>query len=119
MRPFQELIVWQKAHAVTLAIYRESAKFPREEQYGLISQVRRSSSSVPTNIAEGSARESSREFHQFLSVALGSAAEVEYQILLARDLGYLSELVHVRLDADVAEVKRMLVSLKKSLRANS
>ena len=119
MRPFQELIVWQKAHAVTLAIYKETAKFPKEEQYSLTSQIRRSSNSVPTNIAEGSARESGREFHQFLSVALGSAAELEYQLLLARDLGYLSESTYMKLDGDVAELKRMLVALKKSLRASS
>ena len=76
MRPFQELIVWQKAHAVTLAIYGLSMQFPKDEQYGLTSQIRRSSASVPTNIAEGSARETAKEFHQFLAVALGSAAEV-------------------------------------------
>ena len=119
MRPFRDLIVWQKAHTVALAIYRETASFPRDEMYGLTSQMRRSASSVPTNIAEGSARDGHREFHQFLAIALGSAAELEYQILLSKDLGYLTVAKFDELDKNIAEVKRMLVALKRSLTANS
>lgn len=91
MRNFYELTVWQKSHQLTLDIYRLCLSFPKEEMYGLTSQMRRSSASVPTNICEGCGRESNREMKRFLIIASGSCSELEYQILLAKDLQYLSE----------------------------
>lgn len=115
MRPFEELRVWQAAHALTLAIYQATANFPGPEMYGLTSQLRRAAASIGSNIAEGSAR-GDTEFHQFLRISLGSAAEVEYQLLLARDLGYLDAPTHRALSNDIGSLKRMLVTFMKSIR---
>ncbi len=114
MKPFREYRVGALAHEVVLAVYRETANFPREELFGLTSQMRRSAASVPANIAEGSAR-GDREFHQFLRIALGSAAELEYHLLLAHDLGYLTDERHEYLDSEVGKVKRMLVTFMRRL----
>src|SRR5208337_5141929 len=89
MRDFRQLKVWEKAHALTLGIYRTTATFPREEIYGISSQMRRCSSSVAANIAEGCGRPGNAEFARFLGMAMGSASELEYFVLLARDLKYL------------------------------
>ncbi|MGE5594518.1 MAG: four helix bundle protein [Hyphomicrobiales bacterium] len=113
MRPFQELVVWQKSHQLTLSIYEMTKSFPRAEMYGLTSQLRRAAASIPMNIAEGSARGTGKEFAQSLSIALGSAAEVEYQLLLARDLEYLDAASHPQLESQLAEVKKMLVTLRR------
>lgn len=115
MRPFQDLIVWQKSHSLVLELYAATANFPRDEQYALTSQLRRAAASVPTNIAEGSAAPGGREFGRYLSIALGSATELEYHLVLARDLGYLPHEHHAGLDARLAEVKRMIVSLRRSV----
>jgi four helix bundle protein len=111
MKDFRELKVWEKAHQLTLAVYQATATFPKEELYGLTSQMRRSASSIPTNIAEGCGRGSDDDFRRFLQMAMGSASELEYQLLLARDLGYLTAADSERLSAAVVEVKRMLASL--------
>ncbi len=113
MRPFQDLIVWQKAHDLTLRIYGITASFPSHEIYGLTSQMRRSSASVPTNIAEGSVFDDGLQFQRFLGIALGSATELEYQLILATDLGYLALDNQKALDATLTEVKKMLVTLPK------
>ena len=110
-----ELLVWQKGHALALDIYRATEAFPAHELYGLTSQMRRSATSIPTNVAEGSARDSKREFHRFLAIALGSAAELEYQLLLARDLNYLKSDHATALGGQIDEVKRMLVGFRKQL----
>jgi four helix bundle protein len=107
--------VWHKAHALTLEVYRVSNAFPREETFGLTSQVRRASSSIPANIAEGCGRGSDGEFGRFLQIAMGSASELEYHLLLARDLGYLDGETYATLDARVVEIKRMLTGLLRSL----
>jgi four helix bundle protein len=107
MRPFRELKVWDRSHQLTLAVYQATASFPQCEQYGLVSQMRRSAASVPTNIAEGSVR-SDAELRQLLRVALGSATELEYQLILSRDLGYLAEAQYLSLHDAVERVKRML-----------
>ncbi len=88
---FKGLTVWQKAYALTLDIYKVSKKFPKEEIYGLSSQLRRAAVSIPANIAEGYERNHRKEYVQFLFVSKGSLGEVETQLLLAKDLGYLSE----------------------------
>jgi len=113
MKDFKELKVWEKAHALTLQVYQETRSFPREEIYGLTSQVRRAAASVAANIVEGCGRRSDGEFTRFLQIARGSASELEYHLLLARDLHLLNEAAFSRLDTKVVEVERMLTGLVK------
>ena len=108
MQSFKNLKVWEKAHVLTLDVYRSSKSFPRDEVYGLTSQMRRSAASVGANIAEGSCRNGDCEFGRFLQIAMGSASELEYHLLLARDLELLKLLDYQRLSGEVIEVKRML-----------
>jgi four helix bundle protein len=115
MRDFRGLKVWQKAHRFALDLYRDTQGFPAEERFGLTAQLRRAAVSVASNIAEGCGREGERDFARFLSIAGGSASEVEYQLLLARDLGYLPDELHRPLDAQINEVKRMLNSFIRTL----
>ena len=89
MQDFKKLKVWQNSHNLTLAIYRATESFPSPELYGLTTQMRRSCSSIPANIAEGCGRDGDAEFARFLRIAMGSAAELDYHLLLARDLGFL------------------------------
>jgi four helix bundle protein len=117
MQDFRELKVWEKGHQLTLNVYRETRAFPREELYGLVSQARRASSSIPANIAEGCGRAGGAELRRFLEIAMGSASELEYHLLLARDLGYTSEANHAPLHQAVCEVKRMLTSFIAKLRS--
>ena len=119
MQSFEHLRVWEKAHRLTLDVYRSTRSFPREEIYGLTSQMRRSSSSVGANIAEGSCRRGDNDFARFLQIAMGSASELEYHVLLAHDLELLKTLDYQRLSAEAVEVKRMLASLLQKLRAES
>jgi four helix bundle protein len=116
MQDFRKLKVWEKGHALTLSVYRDTSGFPKNELFGLTSQIRRSGSSIPMNIAEGCGRGSDADFSRFLHIAMGSASELDYQILLARDLGYLSEEVCSQLSLDVTEVKRMLSALIQKLK---
>jgi four helix bundle protein len=111
MKDFQDLQVWAKSHQLTLAVYRATANFPKEELYGLTSQIRRSCSSIAANIAEGCGRRGNGEFHRFLQMAMGSASESEYHILLAHDLGFLAPDCFRGLMAQVQEIKKMLASL--------
>jgi four helix bundle protein len=118
MKDFRTLTVWQKAHALTLAIYVATRAFPREELYGLTSQLRRGSTSIPSNIAEGCGRGTDLDFARCLQIAMGSASEVEYQLLLARDLALLDEAAYQRLSNACTEVKRMLTALIQKLTAD-
>ncbi len=111
MQDFRSLKVWEKAHQLTLDIYRVTAIFPKAELYGLTSQIRRASSSIPANIAEGCGRGGNAELKQFLNIALGSASELEYHLLLARDLKYLEAHEYERLADNTTEVKKMLAAL--------
>ena len=117
MRDFREIKVWAKAHNLTLEIYKTTSRFPREELYSITSQIRRASSSIPANIAEGFGRGGNVELARFLQIGMGSAYEVEYHALLARDLGFLSNDSHYRLEAQIVEVKRMLAALLQKVRA--
>ncbi|HKM47668.1 MAG TPA: four helix bundle protein [Terriglobales bacterium] len=117
MQSFRSLRVWEKAHKLTLDVYTSSKTFPREEMYGLTSQMRRASASIGMNIAEGCCRKGSAEMARFLQIAMGSASEVEYQLLLAHDLDYLRNLEYERLTAQAVEVKRMLSSLMQKVKA--
>ena len=119
MKDFQQLKVWKRAHRLALAIYKATAAFPKEELYGLTSQIRRASTSVPTNIAVGCGRGSDADFARFLQLAMGSASEIEYQLLLSLDLGLLGRDDYTPLQADVEEVKRMLSGLLKTVRSES
>jgi four helix bundle protein len=115
MRNFQDLLIWQKSHHLTLKIYSASCAFPANEMYGLISQIRRSSSSIPTNIAEGCGRNSNAEMKRFLIISSGSISELEYQLLLARDLNYISDSIHKELSDLVIEIRKMIHSFIKNL----
>lgn len=119
MQNFRKLQVWEKSHNLTLRIYRLTSKFPREEIYGLTSQIRRACASIPTNIAEGCGRESSADFARFLQIAIESASETEYLILLAHDLTYVTADQHAELMDTTIRVKKMLPALVTNVRMNS
>ena len=111
MQTFRNLKVWEKAHALTLDVYRSSAGFPRSEVYGVTNQMRRSAASIGANIAEGCCRKGDAELGRFLQIVMGSASELEYHLLLAHDLAFLHPPEYERLNEEVVEVKRMLSSL--------
>jgi four helix bundle protein len=115
MASYRDLIVWQKAFKLALAVYNETAHFPSDEKYGITAQLRRAGVSIPSNIAEGEGRRSPREFRRFLFVALGSLKEVETQILLSEALGYLEPKQASKLITIAAEVGRLITGLSKSL----
>jgi len=117
-RDFRELKVWEKAHQLTLAVYKTTTNFPREELYGLTSQIRRSSASIAANIAEGCGRGGDGELGRYLQIAMGSASELEYHLLLSRDLNVLTPPEHKQLEQRVTEVKRMLASFIQKLKAD-
>lgn len=114
---FMKLLAWQKGYDLSLAIYKSTNKFPKSELYGLTSQLRRASISVPANIAEGYERQYRKEYMQFLMIAKGSLAEVETYILFSRDLGYINNSEFVDLDMKRQELGRILKGLIYSLRS--
>lgn len=118
MKDFGRLKVWERAHALTLDIYKLTARFPREELYGLTSQLRRCSASLGANIAEGCGKEGNREFFRFLQIASGSASELEYHLLLAQDLNYIGEEDYRRLEKQLLEFRRMLTALLQKVKAD-
>ena len=111
MKDFRDLRVWEKSHRLALLVYRCTSGFPRQELYGLTSQMRRCAVSVASNIAEGCGKRGNAEFQRFLNIACGSASELEYQSLLARDLGFLGQADYAEASQAIVEVKRMLASL--------
>ncbi|WP_423147582.1 four helix bundle protein [Rubrolithibacter danxiaensis] len=116
MQNYKDLRVWQKAHELTLHIYMESKFFPKEELYSLTNQLRRAIASIPANIAEGCGKNTASDFANFLNIALGSANESEYFILLAKDLDYLSLEKYQLLNDQINEIKAMLISLINKVR---
>lgn len=116
MQSFKNIQVWQKSHDITLEIYQLTKEFPNEEKFGLTSQMRRSAASIPTNIAEGSGRGSDADFARFLQYSMGSASELEYQLILAKDLGYLPLEKYIQINPQITEIKRMLTGFLKRLR---
>jgi four helix bundle protein len=116
VKGFQDLEVWKKAHRVVLDVYRLTIQFPRTEQFGVISQLRRAAYSIPANIAEGSGRRSTRELLHFLALSNGSLEELRYFLLLSRDLRYLSPPDYERLQGDLKSIAEMLEALAQSLR---
>ncbi len=117
MQNYKDLKVWTKAHSLTLDVYKETKQFPSEEKFGLTSQLRRASSSIPANIAEGCGKNTNAEFRHFLNIALGSANEVEYFLLLAKDLHYLPEENFNVLTIDINSIKAMLIALIAKVKA--
>lgn len=115
MKGFRELEVWQKAHQLALEVYRQSTQLPLDERFGLTAHLRETATSVLSNIAEGCGREGDRELARFLNTASGSASELEYQLLLARDVAYLSANAHRTPSAQVRELKRMLYRFIQTL----
>jgi len=115
MKDFRTLVVWQKSHQLTIEVYNETRTFPKEETYGITSQLRRATSSIPANIAEGCGRGSDKDFGRFLQIAFGSASEVEYFLILSHDLNYLNQSVYNDCCERIVEIKKMLNSLIKTL----
>jgi len=112
MQRFTELKVWNRSHQLVLLIYRYACRFPAEERYGLISQIRRAALSVPTNIAEGSKRRTAQEYARFLNIAEGSLAETEYLLMVSRDLGYLNPDDAKSCIQETGEIAKMLHVLR-------
>lgn len=116
MRKFQNLEIWHKSHKLALDIYEITRKqFPKDELYALTSQIRRASASIPTNIAEGCGRKTNQEFVRFLHIASGSATEVEYQLLLAKDLQYIAPTTYEDLNRKIVEIRKMIISFIKKI----
>ena len=119
MQRFTKLQVWQRSHQLVLEIYRATRSFPLEERFGLVSQLRRSAVSVPTNIAEGSKRASSRDYARLLNIAEGSLAEIEYLLILSHDLDLVSEKASTAMLKEADEIARMLNALRVKVEAGS
>jgi four helix bundle protein len=119
MQDFKQLKVWEKSHALTLAVYTATQTFPKGELYGLTSQLRRATSSIPANIAEGCGRNSGPELRRFLEIAMGSASECEYHLLLSRDLELLTTEVYEQLHTQATEIKRMLAAFIAKLKTEN
>lgn len=117
MKDFREIIVWQRSHALTVEIYRLTAKFPKEELFGLTGQMRRAAASIPANISEGCGRDGDPELKRFMNIALGSACELDYFVLLAGELGYLPPADRKKLAAEALEIRRMLGGFIQKLKA--
>ncbi len=116
MKDFKSLKIWQKGIKLVVNIYKVSKEFPQEELYGLTSQMRRSAISIPSNIAEGSGRNSDKDFHRFLDISLGSSFELETQIIIARELEFLSNDDFKNLSEIIQEEQKMITGLQKSLK---
>lgn len=116
MRNYKDLRVWDEAHRLTLAVYKATHGFPKEERFGLTSQIRRASASIAANLAEGCGRRSDREMARYVQIAMGSGAELSYHLLLARDLGFIRNEEHAELDANVERVLRMLSAFSAKVR---
>ena len=116
MRPHEKLQTWIQSVDLVLNVYKATETFPKEEKFGLTSQIRRSAVSIPANIAEGAARNSSKEFAYFVSTAQGSASELETELIIAHRLGYLSETSFSKLLAELERIGRMITGLNRRLR---
>ena len=117
MRDFRELKVWEKSHALTVDIYQVTIGFPKVELYGLTSQLRRAAISIPANLAEGCGRDSEAELLRFMRIAMGSASELEYELLLAHELQWLEDQTYQRLQTNLTEIRRMLNTFIQRLKS--
>jgi len=118
MKDFRSLKVWEKAHALTLVIYKSTESFPKQEMYALTSQIQRAAVSIPANIAEGCGKDSDAELKRYCLIAMGSSSELEYLLLLAGDLGYLPKEKFQSMSSDLVEIRKMLNALIQRLKAN-
>jgi len=119
MKDFRTLKVWEKAHALTLAVYKVTEKFPKQELYALTNQIQRAAVSIPTNIAEGCGKDSDAELKRYFVIAMGSSSELEYLLLLALDLTYLSKDSYQILNNNLIEVRRMLNTFIQRLKTST
>lgn len=115
MRDFRKLLVWEKSHELTLEVYHVLKAFPKEELFGLVDQMKRSASSIPTNIVEGAGRKTDKDFARFLSISYGSTNELEYQVILSVDLGFLERQKGEELIGKIQEIRKMLYGLMNKL----
>ena len=118
MKDYKNLQVWEKSHQFILDVYKATLNFPKNELYGLTSQVRRAAVSIPTNLAEGCGRRTDGELAQFAQIAAGSASEMDYLLFLCHDLKYIEDDNYTALSSQLVEIRKMLTSLLKTLRAN-
>jgi four helix bundle protein len=116
MKDFKELEIWQKGYEMTIEVFNLTKTLPSEEKYGLISQMRRSSQSIPTNIAEGCGRNSQKELLRFSSIAMGSASELEYQLILSKDIGFITPQDYTGINEKLLTLKKMLNAFMKYLK---
>ena len=116
MQDFRKLKVWEKAHKLSTELYKITESFPKEEVYGITSQIRRAVTSIPTNIAEGTGRNSRPDFSRFLQIAFGSASELEYLMILSNELNFINNDIANKLNEDIIEIKKMLASLQYKLK---
>jgi len=116
MRDFKKYDIWKLSHLFALEVYSITKEFPKEEIYGVTSQIRRASISIPTNISEGCGRDSDAEFNRFLAIALGSATEVEYLLLLSKDLNYISGSKFIQFNGEINTIKKKIYTLKTKLK---
>lgn len=119
MQDYRNLKIWQQGHQFVLVLYDITSHFPPEEKYGLVSQMRRAAVSIPANIAEGSAKNSDAEFGRFTTIAAGSAAELDYYLLLSRDLKFITDEQYATLSSRLDEIRRMLNSFIQRLKTKS
>ena len=115
MQDYRKMRVWRKSHELVIEVYGVTQAFPEIERFGLVQQLRKAAISIAANLVEGSSRRGDAEFRRFVSISMGSASEVEYHLLLSRDLGYLDQARHDRLGESVADVRRMLCGLSARL----
>lgn len=116
MRDFRKYEVWKKAHYFAIDVYKESKSFPKSEQFGITSQLRRAALSIPTNIVEGCSRSSEKEFAHFINISSGSAAEVEYLIEFSKEIELLNQEEYQKLNSSIIEIRKMLNSLHRTLK---
>jgi len=119
MNNYKELKVWQKSMTLLKEIYSATKDFPKEEKFGLISQIQRAAVSIPSNIAEGCGRHSNKEFFQFLSIAQGSSYELETQLIIAKELNYMPEVSFESINSQIQEVQKMLFAFKKIIQSKT
>jgi four helix bundle protein len=115
MIDYRKYVVWQKSHTLVLKVYKTTAEFPKTEQYGIVSQINRAAVSIPTNIAEGCGRETQKELIRYLYISSGSTHELEYLILLSKDLNYITDDQANILFSDITEIKKMLSALIRKI----
>ena len=117
MRPHEKLDVWKKSVEMVTDVYEVTKVFPPDERFGLTSQIRRAGVSIPANIAEGAGRQSDKEFCRFIAIAQGSASELETELLIAKNLGYISATEYERIYEEINTIARMLIGLSRTVRA--